>query len=258
MAQQLAAHPGGRGRDGCCRSVSTGSLIGVSTHTAVRFADIAATGCLWWFQVYLMRERGRDRASGPPSDRARSAGHRADGRHGRSAAERGEPARLAGRSGQSPACQPHRRRTACGRHSWIADRSVDRGGRHRLVARDQRTCRSWSRECCEATTPGGASTRERPDSSSPPTAAGGWAPRSVRRAPCPKSPQPCPIQWRSMPTAVSARLSMWLRRWPWEPVRSSSAALHSGRWLPKADPGRAAPGGLVGGAAPGDDATGGR
>ena len=37
---------------------STGSLLGVSTHTAVRFADIAATGCLWWFQVYLMRERG--------------------------------------------------------------------------------------------------------------------------------------------------------------------------------------------------------
>ena len=57
MAQQLAAHPEGEIAMGLA-AVSTGSLLGVSTHTAVRFADIAATGCLWWFQVYLMRERG--------------------------------------------------------------------------------------------------------------------------------------------------------------------------------------------------------
>ena len=57
MAQQLAAHPEGEVAMGLA-AVSTGSLLGVSTHTAVRFADIAATGCLWWFQVYLMRERG--------------------------------------------------------------------------------------------------------------------------------------------------------------------------------------------------------
>ena len=57
MAQQLAAHPEGEVAMGVAAQ-ATGSLIGVSTHTAVRFADIAATGCLWWFQVYLMRERG--------------------------------------------------------------------------------------------------------------------------------------------------------------------------------------------------------
>ena len=57
MAQQLAAHPEGEVAMGLA-AVSTGSLLGVSTHTAVRFADIAATGCLWWFQVYLMRDRG--------------------------------------------------------------------------------------------------------------------------------------------------------------------------------------------------------
>jgi 4-hydroxymandelate oxidase len=57
MAQQLAAHPEGEVAMGLAAG-STGSLLGVSTHTAVRFADIAATGCLWWFQVYLMRDRG--------------------------------------------------------------------------------------------------------------------------------------------------------------------------------------------------------
>ena len=57
MAQQLGAHPEGEVAMGRA-AVATGSLLGVSTHTAVRFADIAATGCLWWFQVYLMRDRG--------------------------------------------------------------------------------------------------------------------------------------------------------------------------------------------------------
>ena len=57
MAQQRAAHPEGEMAMGLA-AASSGSLLGISTHTAVRFADIAATGCLWWFQVYLMRERG--------------------------------------------------------------------------------------------------------------------------------------------------------------------------------------------------------
>ena len=57
MAQQLAAHPEGEVAMGHA-AASCGSLIGVSTHTAVRFADVAATGCPWWFQVYLMRDRG--------------------------------------------------------------------------------------------------------------------------------------------------------------------------------------------------------
>lgn len=34
-----------------------GSLLGVSTHTAVRFADINAGGAPWWFQVYVFRDR---------------------------------------------------------------------------------------------------------------------------------------------------------------------------------------------------------
>jgi 4-hydroxymandelate oxidase len=57
MAQRLAAHAEGEIAMGLA-AASSGSLLGVSTHTAVRFADIAATRCLWWFQVYLMRERG--------------------------------------------------------------------------------------------------------------------------------------------------------------------------------------------------------
>lgn len=56
MAQQLAAHPEGEAAMG--RAVAaTGSLLGVSTHAAVRFADVAATGAAWWFQVYVTRDR---------------------------------------------------------------------------------------------------------------------------------------------------------------------------------------------------------
>lgn len=56
MAQQRAADP--KAEVALARAASaTGSLIGVSTHTAVPFSDIAATGCPWWFQVYLMRDR---------------------------------------------------------------------------------------------------------------------------------------------------------------------------------------------------------
>lgn len=56
MAQQLGAHPDGEVAMG--RAIAgTGSLLAVSTHTAVRFADIAATGASWWFQVYVTRQR---------------------------------------------------------------------------------------------------------------------------------------------------------------------------------------------------------
>lgn len=55
MAQQLGAHPEGEAAMG--RAVATaGSLLGVSTNTAVRFADIDATGAPWWFQVYVTRD----------------------------------------------------------------------------------------------------------------------------------------------------------------------------------------------------------
>ena len=57
MAQQLGAHPDGEAAMG--RAVAaTGSLLGVSTHTAVPFSTIAATGVPWWLQVYVMRDRG--------------------------------------------------------------------------------------------------------------------------------------------------------------------------------------------------------
>jgi 4-hydroxymandelate oxidase len=56
MAQQLAAHPDGETAMG--RAVAKHrSLLGVSTNTAVPFADIAATGAPWWFQVYVTRDR---------------------------------------------------------------------------------------------------------------------------------------------------------------------------------------------------------
>jgi 4-hydroxymandelate oxidase len=56
MAQQLGAHPDGEAAMG--RAVlETGSLLGVSTHTAVPFSVIAETGAPWWLQVYVMRDR---------------------------------------------------------------------------------------------------------------------------------------------------------------------------------------------------------
>lgn len=56
MAQQLGAHP--EGEVAMARAVAAaGSLLGVSTHTGVRFSDIAATGAPWWFQVYVTRDR---------------------------------------------------------------------------------------------------------------------------------------------------------------------------------------------------------
>ncbi len=56
MAQQLGAHP--EGEAATARGVAAaGSLLGVSTNTAVPFADIAAAGAPWWFQVYVTRDR---------------------------------------------------------------------------------------------------------------------------------------------------------------------------------------------------------
>lgn len=56
MAQQLAAHPDAERAMGRA-AAATGSLLGVSTNTAVPFADIAATGAPWWFQVYIAQDR---------------------------------------------------------------------------------------------------------------------------------------------------------------------------------------------------------
>jgi len=56
MAQQRAAHPDGE--VATARAVRRrGSLLGVSTNTGVRFADVAAEGAPWWFQVYVMDDR---------------------------------------------------------------------------------------------------------------------------------------------------------------------------------------------------------
>ncbi len=57
MAQQVAAHP--RGEQETAEAAGRiGTLLGVSTNTAVPFADIAAAGAPWWFQVYLLADRG--------------------------------------------------------------------------------------------------------------------------------------------------------------------------------------------------------
>jgi 4-hydroxymandelate oxidase len=36
---------------------AVGGLLGLSTNTGVRFADVAAQGAPWWFQVYVMEDR---------------------------------------------------------------------------------------------------------------------------------------------------------------------------------------------------------
>lgn len=56
MAQQIAAHPEAERAMGRA-AAATGSLLGVSTNTAVPFADIAAAGAPWWFQVYVTADR---------------------------------------------------------------------------------------------------------------------------------------------------------------------------------------------------------
>ncbi len=56
MAHQVAAHPDGEAATGRAVAAS-GSLLGVSTNTAVPFAAIAHTHARWWFQVYEITPR---------------------------------------------------------------------------------------------------------------------------------------------------------------------------------------------------------
>lgn len=56
MAQQIAADPLGE-RATARAAAAEGSLITVSTHTAVPFAEIDASGAPWWFQLYVFRNR---------------------------------------------------------------------------------------------------------------------------------------------------------------------------------------------------------
>lgn len=60
MAQQVAAHP--RGEAEAARAVAAcGSLLGVSTNTAVPFTEVSAAGAPWWYQVYVLRDRSLTR-----------------------------------------------------------------------------------------------------------------------------------------------------------------------------------------------------
>lgn len=70
MAQQVAAHP--RGEAETARAVAAaGSLLGVSTNTAVPFDAVQAAGAPWWYQVYVLRDRS---LTGLLVDRAAAAG----------------------------------------------------------------------------------------------------------------------------------------------------------------------------------------
>ncbi|AZZ50689.1 alpha-hydroxy-acid oxidizing enzyme [Rathayibacter festucae DSM 15932] len=56
MAQQNAADP--RGEIAMAEAAArAGTLLGVSTNTALPFERIAAAGAPWWFQVYLLADR---------------------------------------------------------------------------------------------------------------------------------------------------------------------------------------------------------
>jgi 4-hydroxymandelate oxidase len=56
MAQQKAATPRAE-VDTATAAARSGTVIGVSTHTAVKFEAIQQTGAAWWFQLYVMRDR---------------------------------------------------------------------------------------------------------------------------------------------------------------------------------------------------------
>jgi 4-hydroxymandelate oxidase len=73
MAQQVAADPRGE-RATAAAAAAEGSLITVSTHTAVPFAEVHAAGAPWWFQLYIFRNRA---ISTELVDRAVQAGARA-------------------------------------------------------------------------------------------------------------------------------------------------------------------------------------
>jgi 4-hydroxymandelate oxidase len=70
MAQQVDADPAGE-RAMAAGAAAAGSLLGVSTNSAVPFGEIAAAGAPWWFQLYVMRERAVSEAL---LRRARDAG----------------------------------------------------------------------------------------------------------------------------------------------------------------------------------------
>ena len=73
MAQQVAAQP--EGEVLTARAVvEHGSLLGLSTNTGVHFADVAATGAPWWYQVYVMQDRSLTQRL---VERAAAAGARA-------------------------------------------------------------------------------------------------------------------------------------------------------------------------------------
>lgn len=73
MAQQNAATP--LAEIATARAVRrAGSLLGVSTNTSIAFEQIAAEGVPWWFQVYVMRDKGLSDAL---ADRAAAAGAKA-------------------------------------------------------------------------------------------------------------------------------------------------------------------------------------
>ncbi|RWZ67956.1 alpha-hydroxy-acid oxidizing enzyme [Labedella populi] len=56
MAQQVGAHPAGE-RATAAAAAAVGTVIGVSTNTAVPFGEIQGTGAEWWFQVYPLADR---------------------------------------------------------------------------------------------------------------------------------------------------------------------------------------------------------
>lgn len=56
MAQQIDAHPDGEHAT-ATGVAAAGSLLGVSTNTAVRFDRIASAGAPWWFQLYVTQDR---------------------------------------------------------------------------------------------------------------------------------------------------------------------------------------------------------
>lgn len=73
MAQQNAADP--RGEVAMAEAAArAGTLLGVSTNTALPFERIAAEGAPWWFQVYLQADASVTRAL---VERAAAAGARA-------------------------------------------------------------------------------------------------------------------------------------------------------------------------------------
>ncbi len=56
MAQQVGSDP--RGEAATAEgAAAAGTLLGVSTNTAIPFERIAAPGAPWWFQVYVMQDR---------------------------------------------------------------------------------------------------------------------------------------------------------------------------------------------------------